>query len=398
MPLTDYQLTDFTAAPWTRPVYRRGAGPAVIVIHEIPGLHPLVVAFADRLVEAGMTVFLPSLFGTPNKPVTKGYALKSLFVNICIRREFSVWKDGKSSPIVDWLRALARHAHAECGGPGVGAIGMCFTGGFALAMMTEPAVIAPVLSQPSMPIRGSRRGSIDASPSEIACARQRFENEDLTLLGLRYKSDKMVPDARFDRYAHEFGDRFERVDLEDSDARADTGMSPHSVLTIHLPTDGPGKAAETRTIAFFRHRLGLAPIGASEMPVAIIAAAAIAATVAAAPFVLPGGTRATDVKLGTGPAAAPGQTVAVHYTGWLWQDGARGKKFDSSLDRGQPFVFLLGSGQVILGWDEGVAGMMVGGKRTLIVPASAGYGAAGAGNDIPPGATLLFEVELLGIR
>lgn len=134
------------------------------------------------------------------------------------------------------------------------------------------------------------------------------------------------------------------------------------------------------------------------MPVAIIAAAAIAATVAAAPFVLPGGTRATDVKLGTGPAAAPGQTVAVHYTGWLWQDGARGKKFDSSLDRGQPFVFLLGSGQVILGWDEGVAGMMVGGKRTLIVPASAGYGAAGAGNDIPPGATLLFEVELLGIR
>ena len=395
MPLADYQLSDFTAGEWTRPVYRRGSGPAVIVIHEIPGLHALVVEFADRLVAAGMTVFLPSLFGTPNQRVTLGYALKSMFVNICIRREFSVWRDGKSSPIVDWLRALARHAHAECGGPGVGAIGMCFTGGFALAMMTEPAVIAPVLSQPSMPILGSKTGSIDASPVEIACARRRFVDEDLTLLGLRFKSDKMVPEARFARYSREFGDRFERIDLEDSDARPDTGMAPHSVLTIHLPTDGPGKAAETRTIAFFRHRLGLPPIGTPDMPAAIIATVA---AVAAAPFILPGGTRATDVKVGTGPEAMPGQMIAVHYTGWLWQDGARGKKFDSSLDRGQPFVFQLGSGQVILGWDEGVAGMKVGGKRTLIVPPGAGYGMEGAGGDIPPGATLLFEVELLGVK
>ena len=396
MPLVDYQLFDFTAAPWTRPVYRRGSGPAVIVIHEIPGLHPQVVAFADRLIAAGMTVFLPSLFGTPGRPVTTGYALQSMFTNICIRREFSVWKDGKSSPIVGWLRALARHAHAECGGPGVGAIGMCFTGGFALAMMTEPAVIAPVLSQPSMPIRGASRGSIDASPAEIACARQRFVDEDLSLLGLRYKSDRMVPDARFDRYAREFGDRFERIDLEDADARPNTGMSPHSVLTIHLPTDGPGRAAETRTIAFFRHRLGLAgaPPVIAEIPPAVV----VPAAVAVAPIVLPGGTRATDTVVGDGPEAMAGQMVAVHYTGWLWQDGARGKKFDSSLDRGQPFVFQLGSGQVILGWDEGVAGMKVGGKRTLIVPSAAGYGDEGAGGDIPPGATLVFDVELLGVQ
>ncbi len=261
MPMADYTVLNFTSDPWTRPVYRRspanGAGPAVIVIHEIPGLHPLVFDFADRLVAAGMTVFLPSLFGTPGKPATKGYALQSMIANICVRREFNVWKDGKSSPIVDWLRALARHAHAECGGPGVGAIGMCFTGGFALAMMTEPAVIAPVLSQPSMPILDSGKGSIDASPAEIACARRRFEDEDLSLLALRYKSDKLVPDARFDRYAREFGERFERVDLEDADARPDTGLAPHSVLTIHLPADGPGKAAEARTIGFFRHRLGL---------------------------------------------------------------------------------------------------------------------------------------------
>ncbi|KAB7648586.1 dienelactone hydrolase family protein [Polymorphobacter fuscus] len=262
MPMVDYAVSDFTAAPWTRPVYRRGNGPAVIVIHEIPGLHPQVFAFADRLVAAGMTVFLPSLFGTPGKPASKAYALRSIAGAICVRREFNIWRGGRSSPIVDWLRALARYAHAECGGPGVGAIGMCFTGGFALAMMTEPAVIAPVLSQPSMPAIGGSKGVIDASADEIACARRRFATEDLTLLGLRYKSDRNVPDARFDRYAREFGDRFERIDLDDADARPGTGLSPHSVLTIHLPESGPGKEAETRTIAFFGHRLGLTPTGA----------------------------------------------------------------------------------------------------------------------------------------
>lgn len=120
--------------------------------------------------------------------------------------------------------------------------------------------------------------------------------------------------------------------------------------------------------------------------------------IAAAPIVLPGGTRVTDTKVGTGAEALPGQMVAVHYTGWLWQDGIKGKKFDSSLDRGEPFVFQLGIGQVILGWDEGVAGMKTGGKRTLIVPAAAGYGAEGAGADIPPNATLMFEVELLAVQ
>jgi FKBP-type peptidyl-prolyl cis-trans isomerase len=122
------------------------------------------------------------------------------------------------------------------------------------------------------------------------------------------------------------------------------------------------------------------------------------AAAAAAPMVLPGGTRATDVKVGAGAEALPGQLVAVHYTGWLWQDGMKGTKFDSSRDRGEPFVFPLGAGQVILGWDEGVAGMKVGGKRTLIIPPAAGYGEAGAGADIPPNATLIFEVELIAVQ
>jgi FKBP-type peptidyl-prolyl cis-trans isomerase len=127
-----------------------------------------------------------------------------------------------------------------------------------------------------------------------------------------------------------------------------------------------------------------------------IAAVVLVAAVGA-PVVLPGGTRATDTVEGAGQAAEPGQQVAVHYTGWTWSQGLKGKQFDSSKG-GPPFVFTLGVGDVILGWDEGVAGMKVGGKRTLIVPAAAAYGDAGAGPDIPPAATLLFEVELLGVR
>ena len=257
MPLFDYDLSDFTAGAYTRPVYRRGTGPAVIVIHEIPALHTLVIEFADRLAAAGMTVFCPSLFGTPGSVPTKGAAAVQMFLNICIRREFSALSNGRSSPIIDWLRALARQAHLDCGGPGVGAVGMCFTGGFALAMMTEPSVIAPVLSQPSLPIKGAKSGSIDATAGEIACARARFEAEDLSLLTLRYRSDKLVPDARFARYEREFPGRVETIELDDEHARPGTGMAPHSVLTVHLPGAGPGKAAETRTIGFLQQRLGI---------------------------------------------------------------------------------------------------------------------------------------------
>ena len=101
---------------------------------------------------------------------------------------------------------------------------------------------------------------------------------------------------------------------------------------------------------------------------------------------------------GQGASPNKGQTCVMHYTGWLWVNGAKGQKFDSSVDRGQPFAFPIGTGRVIKGWDEGVASMKVGGKRTLLIPAALGYGSSGAGDRIPPGATLLFEVELLGVR
>lgn len=257
--LSGYDRFDFTFGKWTRPVWRRGTGPAVIVIHEMPGLHPLVVRFADRVAAAGMTVFCPSLFGQPGRPVSRGYTLATLAGVMCVRREFNLWRTDRSSPIVDWLRALAREAHAECGGKGVGAVGMCFTGGFALAMMTEPAVVAPVLSQPSMPLGKAGAGRIDASDREIACARQRFADEDLSMIGLRYRSDKLVPDARWAMLRREFGDRFESIELDDADA-APAQIQPHSVLTLHLKETGPSKAAEQRVIAFFRERTGTAAL------------------------------------------------------------------------------------------------------------------------------------------
>ena len=110
------------------------------------------------------------------------------------------------------------------------------------------------------------------------------------------------------------------------------------------------------------------------------------------------GLQITDSKVGTGATPKPGQICVMHYTGWLYENGAKGNKFDSSLDRGQPFEFPIGQKRVIAGWDEGVASMKVGGKRTLIIPPALGYGARGAGGVIPPNATLIFEVELLGVK
>ncbi|HEX4301906.1 MAG TPA: dienelactone hydrolase family protein [Rhizomicrobium sp.] len=259
--LKDYSRFDFDDGRWTRPVWRRGTGPAVIVIHEMPGLHPLVVRFADHIVEAGMTAFLPSLFGTPGKTATPGYAMREIFKAMCIRREFDVWSSNRSSPIVDWLRALARKAHGECGGKGVGAVGMCFTGNFALAMMTEPAVVAPVLSQPSLPfaLGAARRAGMGLSPEEVSCAKSRFEKENLSVIGLRFPSDKLVPDERFATFKKTFGDKFEAIELKDEDAAKGTGMSPHSVLTIHLDDLNPlsaSKKTEQHVIQFFKERTG----------------------------------------------------------------------------------------------------------------------------------------------
>ena len=209
-----------------------------------------------------MTVYLPSLFGTPDREVSPGYAIGEMLKSICIRREFSAWATDRSSQIVDWLRALAKQAHRDCGGRGVGAIGMCFTGNFAMAMMTEPAVVAPAMCQPSLPLPmgDARKAAMGLSADEIACAKRRFEDEGLSAICMRFKGDPLVPTARIETFKCTFGDAMEVIDLDDADGRMAMGRPhPHSVLTVNLRDDDPDGAtrkAEARVIAFFKERTG----------------------------------------------------------------------------------------------------------------------------------------------
>lgn len=221
-----------------RDVYRRGSGPAVIVIHEVPGITPLVAAFGREVADAGFTAVLPSLFGEPGKPMSAGYAAKA-FLQGCVSREFTTFATGRTSPVVDWLRRLARDEHARCGGPGVGAVGMCFTGGFGLAMATDPSVLAPVVSQPSLPfaITRKKRADIGLSPADLAAVKAR----DCDVLGLRYQGDPLVRAERFETLRRELGDRFIAVELPGKG---------HSVLTEQRHDESVQQVLE-----FFRERL-----------------------------------------------------------------------------------------------------------------------------------------------
>jgi dienelactone hydrolase len=216
-----------TAAGFTRPTFRRGSGPGVVVIHEIPGVTPKVAAFANDVVDAGFTVVMPSLMGTPGKAVSLGYGLSSV-VRLCVAREFTHWATNQTSPIISWLRAVARSLHAECGGPGVGAVGMCFSGGFALGMMVDDVMVAPVLSQPSLPIAkgpgaSKRAGDLNLSPDDALEVAQRAA-QGCQVLGLRFKDDELVGD-RFAALHELLGSSFIAVELDSPTPRA------HSVLT-----------------------------------------------------------------------------------------------------------------------------------------------------------------------
>jgi len=238
--LDRWELTDFSHEGATKPVYRRGAGPGVIVIHEVPGITPPVASFAERVVDRGFTVFMPSLFGTVGKEKTVPYAIESA-VRACISREFTCLATGAPSPITGWLRHLARQAHDELGGPGVGAVGMCLTGGFALAMMVDDTIAAPVLSQPATPFPIGRRRAAALALSESDW--QRVESRvaaGCPVLGLRFSDDPAVPAARFRTLADRLGDGFLAVEIDSSPGN-EFGIkkSAHSVLTEDL-VDEPG--------------------------------------------------------------------------------------------------------------------------------------------------------------
>src|SRR4051795_9526815 len=174
--LEGFTTSEFTHNGSTRTVYRAGAGPGVVVMSEMPGITPKVAEFAQRVVDAGFTVAMPQLFGTPGKNMSVPYVLSSLTKG-CVSKEFTSWALNRTSPIIDWLRALAGDLHEQCGGPGVGAIGMCFTGGFALAMAVDDTMMAPVLSQPSLPFAGGkkRKRALGLSDADLATVAAREE-------------------------------------------------------------------------------------------------------------------------------------------------------------------------------------------------------------------------------
>jgi dienelactone hydrolase len=224
----------------THPTYRKGSGPGVIVIHEIPGLTPSVIGFGEEVVAAGFTVVMPSLFGTPEAPMN-ARTTASTFGRVCVSREFTKLATGVTTPVAGWLRSLARELHDELGGPGVGALGMCFTGGFALAMMVDTSVVAPVLAQPSAPfaIGGKWSRDVNLSPSDLAVVKERAA-AGCEVLGLRFKKDPMVG-SRFRTLERELGGAFIKVEFE--------GMG-HSTVTEQRQQEGVD-----RVLSFFEAKL-----------------------------------------------------------------------------------------------------------------------------------------------
>ena len=223
--LAGWTLGEFSAAEMSFPTYRRGSGPAVLVIHEIPGITPTVAQFANDVVERGFTVVMPSLVGSPERESSQLSVAQSM-MKICIAKEFTTMALNKTSPVIAWLRALARNVHNEVGGPGVGAVGMCFSGGFALGMMVDDIMLAPVLAQPSMPFavgKKERGANLNVSPDDEAAIIQRAQ-DGCQVLGLRFTDDKLVGN-RFATLREKLGDAFIAIELPS------TAKSDHSTLT-----------------------------------------------------------------------------------------------------------------------------------------------------------------------
>ncbi len=264
------QLDGFSVSPMTfdgktRDVYRRGSGPGVIVMHEIPGLTPDVARFARIVADAGFTVFAPNLFGTPGREMTPLYA-GSQVLRACVSREFRVFAANQTSPIVSWLRALCAAAHAELGGPGIGAIGMCLTGNFALALMVDESMMAPVLSQPSLPVgisKSSNRG-LHLSNADLQIVKQRAA-AGVPLLALRFTDDRMCPGERFERLREELGPALEAIEIDSSPGNAARiPRTAHSVVTHDLVDEAghPTRVALDRVLSFFGERLRCgSPVG-----------------------------------------------------------------------------------------------------------------------------------------
>ncbi|WP_068159276.1 dienelactone hydrolase family protein [Rhodococcus phenolicus] len=260
-PLEDFERRHLTFDSVMKRVLVSGSGPAVVVMPEMPGISPHVARFARWIRDAGFTVFLPSLFGRDGAvpTVEDGTAVMQ---RACVSAEFRAFGANRTSPVTRWLRALAAAAHTECGGPGTGAVGMCFTGNFALTMTLEPSVLAPVLCQPSLPLDDP--AGLEIAPEDLAAVRERIDRDDLTVLAYRFSGDKWCRAERFAAYESALGNRFVGTVLPDSAADptpppffADVVASPHSVVTAHLidAAGEPTLAARDEILGFLAARL-----------------------------------------------------------------------------------------------------------------------------------------------
>ncbi|MEI7971214.1 MAG: dienelactone hydrolase family protein [Actinomycetota bacterium] len=237
MHIPGWDHSSFTHAGVMHETYRKGTGPAVIVVHEIPGITPKVLDFAERVAAQGFTVVMPLLVGEVGREPSGGYIASSMS-KICISREFTTMAMHKTSPIISWLRALAQQIHSEVGGVGVGAVGMCFSGGFALGMMVDDIMVAPVLSQPSMPfaIGANRSADLNLSPSDEARIVERAQ-AGCQVLGLRFTGDKLVG-SRFASLHKLLGNAFVAIEFES------TSKQDHSVLTEQIQEEGVSRVLE----------------------------------------------------------------------------------------------------------------------------------------------------------
>ncbi|HEX4223660.1 MAG TPA: dienelactone hydrolase family protein [Pseudonocardiaceae bacterium] len=257
--LTGWQKTPFTGAGLTYDCYEKGGGPGVVLIPEVPGITPEVLGLAQHLVDQGFTVVVPSPFGAPGKAVSIGPAL-GVMARLCVASEFRAFATNAHRPIADYLRALAKDLAQRTPGKGVGVIGMCFTGGFALAAAVEDTVLAPVLSQPSVPfpMGAARRADPGLSEEELATVVLRTTNDNLCVLGLRFSEDGAAPKARFDTLKARLGDAFEVIELDSAPGNpAGFTKRAHSVLTgeVREQPGHPALAARERVVEFLRDKL-----------------------------------------------------------------------------------------------------------------------------------------------
>ena len=238
-------------------VFRTGDGPGVVIMHELPGMTKACTDFAEEVARE-FTVFLPLMFGKPGD-----YAPLRFLVRLCISREFRLFAHGGGSPIADWMRALCRKVHVECGGPGVGVIGMCLSGNFAISLMADPSVLAPVASQPSLPLGLSRRSkkALAITQAEMSGAMARAQS-GATFLGLRFSEDRLCPPERFATLRQAFGPAFMEIEIDSSKGNR-WGIRPnaHSILTDDFVDESghPTREARDAVLAFLRQKLRGSP-------------------------------------------------------------------------------------------------------------------------------------------